>query len=371
MDINVIAPINQLGYGIVGLNIVKALSKRHTVALWIIGQGEAHPNEHTLIKHCSENNNLFFNAKAPSLRIWHQHDMAIRIGNGLNAGLPIFELNKFTSLEKHHLESLQHILLPSKWAEYIVKENGINTKTTVVPFGVDTSLFHPRPEIKLTSTSTNFLNIGKWEVRKGHDILVEAFNKAFEPSDNVNLIMNCFNPFLLNKDSDGNDTWTALYKNSKLGNKITVIPKRLETQVDVANLMNAVDCGVFPSRAEGWNLELLEMMACGKQVIATDYAAHQEFCNNHNCALIPIDGLEPAYDGIWFKGQGEWVELGDNQIDYLVEAMRRVHNVKQAGGDLYNEAGVKTAEKFTWLATADKIMETLYERNRTEGAKSC
>ena len=35
--INIIAPINQLGYGIVSLNIVKALSKITKVSLFPIG----------------------------------------------------------------------------------------------------------------------------------------------------------------------------------------------------------------------------------------------------------------------------------------------------------------------------------------------
>ena len=38
--INIIAPINQLGYGVAGLNIVKALSKISSVALWTIGQAQ-------------------------------------------------------------------------------------------------------------------------------------------------------------------------------------------------------------------------------------------------------------------------------------------------------------------------------------------
>ena len=36
--INVLTPINQLGYGVTGLNIVKALSRLTDVALWIIGE---------------------------------------------------------------------------------------------------------------------------------------------------------------------------------------------------------------------------------------------------------------------------------------------------------------------------------------------
>ena len=76
-----------------------------------------------------------------------------------------------------------------------------------------------------------------------------------------------------------------MYKGSGLGNKIRMIPRQ-KTQNDVYNIMIQTDCGVFPARAEGWNLELLEMMACGKQVIATNYSAHTEFCNPDNCRLI-------------------------------------------------------------------------------------
>ena len=52
--------------------------------------------------------------------------------------------------------------------------------------------------------------------------------------------------------------------------------------------MSQVDCGVFPSRAEGRNLELLEMMSAGKHVITTDYSAHTEFCTKDNAGLVPI-----------------------------------------------------------------------------------
>ena len=93
----------------------------------------------------------------------------------------------------------------------------------------------------------------------------------------------CDNPFI----GEGNQNWQNLYKNSKLGSKIRMIPRQ-KTHQDVMSIMRQADCGVFPSRAEGWNLELLEMMALGKDVIATNYSAHTEFCNENNCRLIEI-----------------------------------------------------------------------------------
>lgn len=367
MDINVIGPVNMLGYGIVTLNIVKALSKQGKVALWPIGPVEAHPEEHDLIRSCVENAQ-FFDVDSPCLRIYHQFDMALHAGRGVHAGLPIFELDTFSELELHHLRSLDHIFVGSQWAKNVIEKNGVGNSRScsVIPFGVDTEIFSPGPSL-VDEKTTLFLSIGKWEIRKGHDIICEAFNRAFEPTDDVRLIMNCHNPFLVdpaNPAADGNKGWTNLYRTSRLGNKISVIPDRLPTQMDVAKLMNTVDCGLFPARAEGWNLELLEMMACGKQVIATDYSAHTQFCDDDNCMLIDTTDLEEAYDGKWFKGQGKWALVGEPQIEQLIAYMRSVHQKKRAGVSLYNESGVETAKLHSWDRTAELIVSRLsHERN--------
>ena len=70
---------------------------------------------------------------------------------------------------------------------------------------------------KEDQSKTVFFNCGKWEVRKGHDVLVEAFNLAFSELDNVELWMMCENPFFDEKEQSD---WIGLYKNSKLGKKL-------------------------------------------------------------------------------------------------------------------------------------------------------
>ena len=75
--------------------------------------------------------------------------------------------------------------------------------------------------------------------------------------------------------------------------------------------MAQTDCGIFPSRAEGWNLELLEMLACIKSVITTHYSAHTEFCDDVNSDLVEIKETELAYDGKWFQ---ESVVIGQRYL---------------------------------------------------------
>lgn len=357
---NIIAPINQLGYGVTGLNVVKELRKFEPVSLWPIGQPQITNQEDARIIQDSINNAKFFEYNDPCIRIWHQHDMAQFVGNGDHIGFPIFELDIFSSLEQHHLNSCDRLFVCSQWAKDVCLANGIkprkatfdNPAIDVVPLGVDINIFKP---CDIKPGPTVFFNCGKWEVRKGHDVLVEIFNKAFTDDDNVELWMMCSNPFL-NPEEDS--AWKRKYTNSDLGHKVKFID-RVSKHDEVYNIMCNVDCGIFPSRAEGWNLEPLELMACGKHVIITNYSAHTEFCTHKNSRLIDTDSIELANDGKWFHGNGHWAKIGNSQIEQTIKYMREIHNLKQSNSLLSNIAGIETANKFTWDNTAKEIIKNV------------
>ena len=98
MNINLSAPANPLGYGVVGLNVLKSLyEKDHRVAFWPIGNVECDESDAPMIHETIANQSSYDN-KAPSLRIWHQHDLAQHVGKGKNCAFPIFELDKETYL---------------------------------------------------------------------------------------------------------------------------------------------------------------------------------------------------------------------------------------------------------------------------------
>jgi len=351
--INVISPINQLGYGVAALNILKNMPK--DTAFWPIGQVQVTSQEDAqIVKKYLENARLF-DINAPCVKIWHQHDMAQFVGKGQRIGFPFFELDCFSEIERHNLNSLDKVLVTSGWAKKVCeKELRISEHNIrIANLGVDTNIFKPK---KSQSSKTIFLNCGKWEVRKGHDVIPSIFNKAFEENDNVELWMMCDNPFL---DEKRQKAWHNMYKNTKLGEKIRLIP-RVNTQEEVYNIMSHSDCGLFPSRAEGWNLELIEMMACGKQVITTYYSAHTEFCNKLNSHLVEIKETEIAYDGTWFTSNiGNWAKIGEDQIDHIIEYMRSIHKLKQENRLEENAEGVKTAKRFTWKNSAEMVVNNV------------
>jgi glycosyltransferase involved in cell wall biosynthesis len=361
MKINWIGPINTLSYGYTSLHCVDELIKLgHEVALFPIGQPQCHPRHENSIRQALANADRF-DTNAPCIRLWHQHDMSMFVGKHAHIGFPIFELDTFTEKERHHINSCDVLYVCSNWAKDVITKDIIEKwedhyspvthsplMVKVVPLGVDSGIFYPQLSKR---KPTIFLNAGKWEVRKGHDILIKAFQAAFPSETNVELWMMCDNPFL-------NDEQVKYWKNLYNDSRVRFIP-RVETDEQVADIMRQADCGVFPSRAEGWNLEALEMLSCGKHVIATDYSAHTEFLTDENAFLMPIFDVEPAYDGIWFHNQGNWGKIDNTQIKFLADLMKYIHNVKQRGELTLNIQGIETAKKFSWINTASTIVEHL------------
>ena len=342
-----------MGYGVAGYNILKELYKiDNSVSLYPISQPQDFESEELYTAIQNQERCLI---DRPCVKIWHQNDLTTRVGNGKFIGFPIFELTHFNAKEITSLHHCNKIFVCSKWAKQIILQNTKfkDEDVHVVPLGVDNNIFSP--STVSGRKSTIFFNCGKWEKRKGHDILLECFNNAFSENDDVELWMMCDNPFI----GEGNKNWQDLYKNSKLGSKIRIIPRQ-KTHQDVMSVMRQADCGVFPSRAEGWNLELLEMMAMGKHVIATNYSAHTEFCNSENSKLIDIDNLETAFDGVFFDGRcGMWAEIAQDQKDATIEHMRDVHTLKQDGQLALNENGIETGKQFSWKNSAQELINGL------------
>jgi len=348
MKLNLMAPINQLGYGIAGLNILKALQAHTDVSLHMIGQTQVTNQQDADAVTRGLGAAKTFDPNAPCVKIWHQNQMAEFIGHGEHIGFPVFELDTFDQLERHHLKSCDRLFVCSEWAKDVLynQDGWTSPQVDVIPLGVDTDIFKPVEPIKRDKTI--FFNCGKWEVRKGHDVLIDIFKNVLLHDENVELWMMCTNPF---NSPDEEGKWTQLYNHPK----IKIIP-RADTQQEVYNIMRQVDCGVFPSRGEGWNLELLEMMATGKHVIATGYSAHTEFCTEDNCSIIPITEKEPAFDGKWFFGKGNWAKLDELNI-FTTSLMMRDFIENRLG--TVNEAGIETAKKFSWDNTANLIMKHL------------
>lgn len=356
--INLNTPIGFTGYGVAGLNICKQLTiNNYDVSLFPIGNLNVENQQDAALMQNLSSKGDSFDYDATTLKIWHQFDLVNKIGRGKYCAYPFFELDKLKSTEIHHLNFPDQIIVASEWAKNILIDNGITKPITVAPLGVNREIFSPKQELlsekELNNDNYKFIAVGKWEIRKGYDILCELFNRAFESTDNVELWIlassheSCFSKQELNQ-------WHNYYLSSKLKDKIKIFP-RVGSQENVAQIMGNANCGLFLSRAEGWNLELLEMMSIGKPVITTNYSAHTEFVTKENSMLVDIDSVEKAYDGKWFHGFGNWAKIGKKQEEQIIDYMKLAYTEKLNT----NDNGIQTANKFSWENTIQKIMEVI------------
>lgn len=352
-NLNFISPVGGTGYGIAALNILRELQDYYNISYFPIGNPNIENNEDAnMIQRCLTNQNTF-DYNAPCFKIWHQFDLGLSAGRGPFIAYPFFELDTFTDREKHHLEYPDKIVVSSQWSKFVLENNNIKKPIFVAPLGVDRKIFNEdvAKNIDKTNYPYIFINIGKWEIRKGHEILIEMFCNAFEEKDNVELWLITSNPFLTREQ---NMFWNELINNSKLKSKIRIF-ERVPTHQQLAEIMSYSDCGIFPSRAEGWNLELLEMMSLGKPVITTYYSGHTEFCNDENSYLVKPTEVEPAYDGKWFNGEGNWAKIEQSHKDQMIDMMKNLYNNKIST----NIPGIETAKKFNWNSTAKYVVEAI------------
>lgn len=348
--INLNIPLNNTGYGVASWNIFKELLKEdYDITLFPIGNGYADNEHDMLLAQQASQKILDFDLDAPLIKIWHQFDLLNRINRGKYFAFPFFELDKFNNLEKKHLTAPDCIFVTCEWAKEIILRETRQTNVEVIPLGVDTEIFYPKQNPD--ESIYKFFNIGKWEIRKGHDILLKIFQTAFPYEKDVELHI------LASETTNGYSDAAELYKWKQMylsDDRVKLLPG-LQSHVDIANYIDSKHCGIFPSRAEGWNLELLESMAMNKPVITTNYSAHTEFCNEGNSYLVNIGETEPAIDGKAFKGQGSWAKIGNTQFDELVSHMRSCYSKRVVA----NPAGLQTAKRFSWNNSAGCITKCI------------
>ncbi len=368
MKLNISCCVNNItGYGHHGRHTLMHLNAKGVdFTLFPIGRHSSESEEETKMLNNAINRQATFDPYATSLRISQPFDLAHHVskGNAKRVGFTVFELDNFNEREIHHICSNDSIITCSEWGKKVILEKTalLPSEVSVVSLGVETSIFNPHKPNPLNliddynSNKFIVLNVGKSEKRKGHDLIGQIFAKAFTPADNVELWMANHNVFL---NAYEVTQWDKTIKDNRMYRKIRIL-ERVRTQQDLSDIMNQASCGFFPARAEGWNLELLEMMACGKPVVCLDYSGQSEYITKDNAFSIEPKELELAEDGKWFFGSGRWAKIDEDIEEFFVESLRTLYKSHQSGIMVPQAAlGLQTAQALTWENSVETLIKVL------------
>ena len=192
------------------------------------------------------------------------------------------------------LKEYDQIWVPSQWqAECTIAQGMPADKVKVVPEGVDVKTFYPedpKTVLDYVDGRFKFVVFGRWDYRKSTKELIETFLKEFKPEEPVDLIISIDNPF----SGDGHKTTEdRLQAYGFTDERIKV--KHFPSREDYITYMKNGHVFLSCARSEGWNLPLIEAMACGTPAIYSECCAQMEFAKGKGLP-VKVLGERPALD---------------------------------------------------------------------------
>lgn len=248
--------------------------------------------------------------------------------------------------------SLTHITVLSDYVKKVLVDVGVRVPVSVSGAGVDHMLRIQPLEFRgdLGPDGFRFLHVSSCFSRKGVDMLLEAFGRAFTGADRVSLVIKTFSN--IHNDIEG---LLADFR-SRFPNAAPVILINEDISAgEVADIYRRCDALVAPSRGEGFGLPIAEAMMCDKPVITTAHGGQMDFCTPENAWLVEYEFAYAQthmgqFDSVW----------AEPDLDDLTRILREVHDASSEERLRRAMAGKQALlAKWRWRDVADRNLQAI------------
>jgi glycosyltransferase involved in cell wall biosynthesis len=194
-------------------------------------------------------------------------------------------------------------------------------KLHIVMLGADLNLFTPKLDIfRDVKDGFTFLFVGAIILRKGIDLLLEAFDRVSSSCSDICL-----------RIVGGSGDAAHLINRYRSNNTQLVGPR---TQKQLVTEYQKADCLILPSRHDSFGMVVAESLACGTPVIVSDMVGAKDIIKD---------------------GENGWiVPAGD--VDALAKRMSWCVQHRDALGKMREKARL-SAEQFSWSAYHKRLID--------------
>lgn len=269
-------------------------------------------------------------------------------------GFTMLEVDGLPASWVQSANMMDEVWTPSTFNRETFKRSGVTKPIHVIPLGVNPAYFNPGIKGYRIDGPFTFLTMFEWGERKAPEILLKAFNDEFGSSEDVVLICKAYN-------QDPAVHIPAQVRNYYLkdsGGRIVFSINEVVPSYQLGSIYRSVDCFVLASRGEGWGLPILEAMACGLPVIATNWSAQCDFISNDTAYLLDVERLRPAEAKCPYYEGFNWAEPS---YEHLRSLMRHVFENRDEAKTLGVRASAEVLTKWSWKQSVKKILARLDE----------
>lgn len=231
--------------------------------------------------------------------------------------------SKLSKIAKFTYENSSKVIAVSNSLSYSISQQ-FNIQSEVIPNIVNTNLFtYKTPKYK---NSYDITSTGSLIKSKGMDLLIEAFNKAF--NKNLNIHLHIFGEGVERNRLERKISEYNLDKNVHL---MGLQPRHI-----IAEKLQNSDCFVLASQSETFGVAYIEALAAGVPVVATKCGGPEDFINASNGILVEKDDLESLSNALF--------DIYTNKVKYNRKSISE-----------------ETKKQFSQLTIAEKLKETYFQ----------
>lgn len=288
-----------------------------------------------------------------------------RIRGRVNVGCAAIEHAAFGAHAMEYARNYDFFLSISRWNDAFLKSLNV-APVHLCHQGIDTTLFMPGPRTGLWKNRFVIFSGGKFEFRKGQDIVLEAFRRFYARHPDA-LLVTCWQnlmpldpaPFALaghcaqmpriDPQSGLQVTEWLLGQGLPQGSFIDLpyTPNMLMPPV-----LRECDAAIFPNRCEGGtNLVAMECMACGVPTIVADNTGQTDLVELLGCRAF--EGRRPVKPAPDMPTLQDW---GETDPDAVVAALEKIYT-DRADAAAYATVCAEKIKTWDWGPQNEKILQ--------------
>ncbi len=232
--------------------------------------------------------------------------------------------------------------------------------------GIDPSLFHPAPQSGLYGDRFVIFSGGKFEYRKGQDLVTAAF-KRFQPRHPEALLVTAWQN-LLPPDAEAfaraGHTMGVPELVPNQGLKIAAwlhaqglpegsfIALPFTHHLLMPSVLAECDLALFPNRCEGGtNLVAMEAMACGIPTYVSYNTGQKDLVDLIGCDAFR--GQRPVPSGASMRTTEDW---GETDVEEIVTAMENIYTHRAESRHRAADLAARLQE-WSWAAMNEKLLQ--------------